>query len=102
MITTIRCYILASAVEHLRKQINDLECVLDMIQFLDGMFAKSNNTTRQVTIRALMSSRMIGGSVRDHCLKMIRHIITAEVMGAKLEQKMMVDMILESFPYSFS
>ena len=86
----------------MRKQINYLECVSEMVQTLDGMFAKRNSTTRQAAIGALMNTRMTGGSVRDHCLKMIRHISTAEVMGVKLEQEMKIDMILESLPNIFS
>nr|XP_024923781.2 uncharacterized protein LOC112489459 [Ziziphus jujuba var. spinosa] len=67
------------------------------------MFAKSRSSTaRQAAIGALMNTRMIGRSVRDHCLKMITHISTAEVMEAKLEQEMKIDMILESLPNSFS
>ena len=99
--TTARCYILASVEEHLRKQINDLESVLEIIQTLDGMFAKSSSTARQAAIGALMNTRMTGGNVRDHCLKMMGHISTAEVMGAKLDQEMKIDMILESLPNSF-
>ena len=99
--TTARCYILASVAEHLRKQINDLESVLEIIQTLDGMFAKSSSTTRQAAIGVLMNTRMTRGNVRDHCLKMIGHISTAEVMGAKLDQEMKIDMILESLPNSF-
>ena len=99
--TTARCYILASVAEHLRKQINDLESILEIIQTLDGMFAKSNSTARQAAIGALMNTRMTGGNVRDHCLKMMGHISTAEVMGAKLDQEMKIDLILESLPNSF-
>ena len=99
--TTARCYILASVVEHLRKQINDLESVLEIIQTLDGMFAKSSSTARQAAIGALMNTRMTGGNVRDHCLKMMGHISTAEVMGAKLDQEMKIELILESLPNSF-
>ncbi|XP_060667870.1 uncharacterized protein LOC132799599 [Ziziphus jujuba] len=99
---TARCYILASVVEHLQKQLDSLECVSEMIQILDGIFAKSSSTARQAAIWALMNTRMTGGSVRDHCLKMMVHISTAEVMGAKLEQEMKIDMILESLPNSFS
>ena len=98
---TARCYILASVAEHLRKQINDLESVLEIIQTLDGMFAKSSSTARQAAIGALMNTRMTGGNVRDHCLKMMGHISTAEVMGAKLDQEMKIDLILESLPNSF-
>ena len=86
----------------MRKQINNLECVSDMVQTLDGMFAKSNSIARQAAIGELMNTRMTGGSVRDHYLKMIGHISTVEVMGAKLEQEMKVDMILESIPNRFS
>ena len=99
--TTARCNILASVAEHLRKQINDLESVLEIIQTLDGMFAKSSSTARQAAIGALMNTRMTGGNVRDHCLKMMGHISTAEVMGAKLDQEMKIDLILESLPNSF-
>ena len=99
--TTARCYILASIAEHLRKQINDLESVLEIIQTLDGMFAKSSSTARQAAIGALMNTRMTGGNVWDHCLKMMGHISTAEVMGAKLDQEMKIDLILESLPNSF-
>ena len=60
---TARCYILASIVEHLRKQINDLEHVSDKVQTLDRMFTESSNTARQVVIRALMNTRMTGGNV---------------------------------------
>ena len=66
------------------------------------MFAKSIGTVRQVVIGALLSTRMVGGSVRDDCLKMIGHISIAEVIGAKLEQEMKVHIILESFLDSFS
>ncbi|XP_060674734.1 uncharacterized protein LOC132804413 [Ziziphus jujuba] len=100
--TKTHCYILANIAEHLQKQLDSLECVSEMIQTLDGMYAKSSSTARQATIGALMNTRMTGGSVWDHCLKMMAHISTAEVMGAKLEQEMKIDMILESLPDSFS
>ena len=48
-----------------------------------------------------MNTRMTGGNVRDHCLKMMGHISTAEVMGSKLDQEMKINMILESLPNSF-
>ena len=53
-----------------------------MVQTLDMIFAESSNTTKQAAIRALMNTRMTGGNVRDHCLKIMGHISTAEVMGS--------------------
>ena len=99
--TTAPYYILASVAEHLRKQINDMESVLEIIQTLDGMFAKSSSTVRQAAIEALMNTSMIEINVRGHCLKMMGHISSVEVMGAKLDQEMKIDMIQESLPNSF-
>ena len=65
------------------------------------MFVKSSSTARQASIGALMNTRMAGGNVWDHCLKMMGHISTVEVMGAKLDQEMKIDLILESLPNSF-
>ena len=53
-----------------------------MVQTLDRMFVESGSPARQATIRALMNTRMTGGNVREHCLKMIGHISTAKVMGS--------------------
>ena len=55
---TTRCYILANVAKHLRKQINNLECVIDMVQTPNGMFVESSNTARQVAIGALMNTRL--------------------------------------------
>ncbi|XP_015892185.2 uncharacterized protein LOC107426499 [Ziziphus jujuba] len=82
---TAHCYILASVAEYLQKQLDNLECISEIIQTLDGMFVKSSSIARQAVIRALMNTRMTVGSMRNHCLKMMVHISTAEVMGAKLE-----------------
>ena len=75
------CYILANVAKHMRKQINDLEHVSDMVQTLDRMFVESSSIVRQIAIRVVMNTCMTRGNVRDHCLKMMGHISTAEVMG---------------------
>ena len=46
------------------------------------MFAESSSIARQVGIKALMNTRMIGGNVRDHYLKIMGHISATEVMGS--------------------
>ena len=63
--TAARCYILASVVAHLQEQINKFESGAEMIQTLDGMFAKSSSAARQAAVRALMNTQMTGGSVKD-------------------------------------
>ena len=54
----------------------------NIVQTLDRMFAESSSFARQVAIRALMNTRMTEGNVLDHCLKMMGHISTVEVMGS--------------------
>nr|XP_048334863.1 uncharacterized protein LOC125423761 [Ziziphus jujuba var. spinosa] len=48
-----------------------------------------------------MNTCMTRGSMQDYRLKMMGYISIAEVMGAKLEQEMKIDMISESLLDSF-
>ena len=100
--TSLRCYILANVVGHLRQQITPLDSGVEMLQTLEGMFAKSTAFERQATITDLINTRMTGGRVKDHCLAMISHISRAEVMGAKLQKEMKIDLILQSLPKHFN
>ena len=100
--TSLWCYILASVVGHLRQQITPLDSGVEMLQTLEGMYAKSTASERQAAITDLINTRMIGGRVKDHCLAMISHISRAEVMGAKLQKKMKIDLILQSLPKHFN
>lgn len=98
-----RYYILDNVSSHFHKEISKLESAAEMIQILDEMFAAKNNSfARQSAIKTLVCTHMTGGSVRDHCLKMMSLISQAEVMGAKLEQEMQIAIILESLPESFN
>ena len=42
-----------------------------------------------------------GISVREHCLRMISHLNTLEVLGADIDGESQADMILQSLPESF-
>ena len=56
---------------HLRQQITPLNSGVEMLQTLEGMFATSTASERQVIITDLINTRMTGGRVKDHCLAMI-------------------------------
>ena len=73
-----------------------------MLQTLEGMFAKSTTSERRAAITDLINTCMTGGRVKDHCLAMISHINRAEVMGAKLQKEMKIDLILQSLPKHFN
>jgi hypothetical protein len=46
-------------------------------------------------MRSLLNARMAKGiPVRNHCLKMISYLNELEVLGAKIDPKYQVDMIL--------
>ena len=100
--TSLRCYILASVVGHLRQQITPLDNGVEMLQTSEGMFAKSTASERKAAITDLINTRMTGGRVKDHCLAMISHISQAKVMGAKLQKEMKIDLILQSLPKHFN
>ena len=87
---------------HLRQQITPLNSGVEILQILKGMFAKSTASERQAAITDLINTRMIGWLVKDHCLAMISHISRAEVMGAKLQKEMKIDLILQSLPKHFN
>ena len=100
--TSLRCYILVSVVGHLRQQITHLDSGVEMLQTFEGMFAKSTASERQAAITDLINTRMTGGRVKDHCLAIISQISRAEVMGAKLQKEMKIDLILQSLPKHFN
>ena len=87
---------------HLRQQITPLDNGVEMLQTLEGMFPKSTASERQAVIPDLINTRMTDGRVKDHCLAMISHISRAEVMGAKLQKEMKIDLILQSLPKHFN
>ena len=100
--TSLRCSIIASVVGHLRQQITPLDSGVEMLQTLEGMFAKNTASERQVAITDLINTHMTGGRVKDHYLAMISHISRADVMGAKLQKEMKIDLILQSLPKRFN
>ena len=87
---------------HLRQQITPLDSGVEMLQTLEGMFAKSTASERQAAITDLINTHMTGGCVKDHCLAMISHISRAEVMGEKLQKEMKIDLILQSLLKHFN
>ena len=100
--SSLRCYILASVVSQLRQQVATLNSGVEMLQTLERMFAKSTGSERQAAITDLINTCMTGGRVKDHYLAMISHISRAEVMGAKLQKEMKIDLILQSMPKQFN
>ena len=87
---------------HLRQQITPLDSEVEMLQTLEGMFVKSTASERQAAITDLINTRMTGGRVKDHCLAMISHISRAEVIRAKLQKEMKIDLILQSLSKHFN
>ncbi|XP_061342554.1 uncharacterized protein LOC133296098 [Gastrolobium bilobum] len=79
-------------------EVNMVESGAAMLQTLDGMFATSSSSARQIALNAVTKTVMSGGSVRDHCLSMIANFKKAEDHGVKFEQEVKVDLLLQSLP----
>ena len=53
-------------------------------------------------MRQIYNTKMVEGTpVREHCLKMISHLNTLEVLCADIDGESQADMILQSLPESF-
>ena len=74
----------------------------DMMMNLKEMFREQNRAGRQVTMRALLNTKMAEGTrVQDHVLKMIAHLNELEILGAEIDGESQVDIVLMSLPESF-
>ena len=98
-----KCYILASILNVLQHQMQDVGLASNIMLSLKEMFGEQGRSTRQETMRQIYNTNMAeGASVREHCLKMISNLNTLEVLGAKIDGESQVDMILQSLPKSFN
>ena len=92
-----KCYILASISNVLQHQMQDVELALDIMLSLKEMFGEQGRFARQETMRQIYNTKMTEGTlVREHCLRMISHLNTLEVLGANIDGESQVDMILQS------
>ena len=97
-----KCYILASISNVLHHQMQDVEVVSDIMLSLKEMFGEQGRSTRQETIRQIYNTILAEGTlVREHCLRMISHLNTLEVLGVDIDGESQADMILQSLPESF-
>ena len=97
-----KCYILASISNVLQHQMQDVELALDIILSLKEIFVEQGHYARQETLRQIYNIKMAEGtSVREHCLRMISHLNTLEVLGADIDRESQADMILQSLLESF-
>ena len=98
-----KCYILASILNVLQHQMQDVGLASNIMLSLKEMFGEQGHSTRQETMRQIYNTNMAEGAlVRQHCLKMIFNLNTLEVLGAKIDGESQVDMILQSLPKSFN
>ena len=90
-----KCYILASISNVLQHQMQDVELALDIILSLKEIFVEQGHYARQETLRQIYNIKMAEGtSVREHCLRMISHLNTLEVLGANIDGESQADMIV--------
>ena len=97
-----RCYILAAMSGVLQHHHKAITTASDMLFNLKELFGDQNRAARQVAMKALMNAQMDEGTpVRDHVLLMMSHLNEMEVLGADIDAKTQIDIILMSLPKSF-
>ncbi|XP_028091040.1 uncharacterized protein LOC114291184 [Camellia sinensis] len=97
------CYILASMTNVLQKQHEGVPTTKDMMVNLKEMFGEQSRSACQITMRGLMSTKMVEGTlVREHVLTMISFINILETLGADIDGETKIDVILSFLPYSYN
>ena len=90
-----KCYILASISNVLQHQMQDVELASDIMLSLKEMFGEQGRFTRQEIMRQIYNTKMAEGtSVKEHCLRMISHLNTLEVLGVDIDGESQADLIL--------
>ena len=86
----------ASMFSVLQHQYQSFKTAFDMILNLEEMFGNQGRPARQAAMRVLMSTRMAERTpVHDHILKMMDSLNELNVLGATIDAKSHIDMILE-------
>ena len=90
-----KCYILAFISNVLQHQLQDVELVSNIMLSLKEMFGEQGHSARQETMRQIYNTQMTEGtSVRGHCLRVISHLNTLEVLITYIDEESQADMIL--------
>ena len=73
----------------------DVDLVSDIMLSLKEMLGEQGRLAKQETIRQIYNTKMTEGtSVKEHCLRMISHLNTLEVLGVDIDGESKADMIL--------
>ena len=97
-----QCYILASMSNVLQHQHESMATAYDMMLNLKEMFGDQNFARTLGAMRALLNTKMVECTpIQDHVLKMITHLNELEILGAEIDGKIQVDIMLMSLPESF-
>ena len=78
----------ASISNVLQHQMQDVELASDIMLSLKEMLGEQDRLAKQETIRQIYNTKMTEGtSMKEHCLRMISHLNTLEVLGADIDGK---------------
>ena len=76
----------ASISNVLQHQMQDVELASNIMLSLKEMLGEQERLAKQETTRQIYNTKMTEGtSVKEHCLRMISHLNTLEVLGADID-----------------
>ena len=97
-----RCYILASMSGVLQHQHQAMSNAYDMMLNLKELFGHQNRAARKLAMKILINTRMAEGTpVRDHMLLIMAYLNELEILGAEIDAKSQIDIILLTLPDRF-
>ena len=81
-----KCYILASILNVLQHQMQDVGLASNIMLSLKEMFGEQGRSAKQETIRQIYNTEMAKGtSVREHCLMMISEGVSPPILFGHLK-----------------
>ena len=97
------CYILVSISSVLQHSLKDYLSARDMILGFKEMFGEQGQLTKQISMRALMDTKMSDGiPMREYVLKMFDHLNTLKILSGEIDIESQIDIILESLSNYFN
>ena len=79
-----------------------MDIARDMMQNLQEMLAEKSRQARKEATTTFMNLKMKPDqSIKDHMIKVIRHLNEVEINGVKIDKETQVDMILNSLTKMF-
>ena len=99
----VKCYMLASMSNKLQSQYEHISTARAMITHLQELYGEQSRTACFEVSKRLFNLKLHEGqSIHEHCMTVIKNIEELEKIELDLQNKLLMDLILQSLTSSYS